>query len=351
MTAGKTLFYAGFNDGILSEYNTINPEKVTFDPNGKIQLINEASKNLLNIKRIDNIDELENINPQLFESINSINPTIEKLLKIKINNNLLHLSLQCTVFKLKEHSYKMVSLHDIKTVLEEQELDSWKKLIRVLNHEIMNSVTPITSLSSALNKMLNTKDEKKIELSNLSDEDAEDLIESLKTIENRSKGLLKFVTNYKKITKLPKPNYTKINIAGLLNHIIRLLKQKLEENNIQIEIVCPEDIVIEADHELIEQVIINLLLNAIEAIQHQDSKTISIHTYNSGNYTFVEISDNGSGISDDVIDQIFVPFFTTKKTGSGIGLSLSKQIMQLHRGNLSVISKIDYGSTFILKFP
>lgn len=324
---------------------------ICFEQDGKIQLLNESAKKLLNIKHIDNVEEVEKISPKLFESIKSINPNIEKLIKIKIDKLLIHLSLQCSIFKIKDHTYRMVSLHDVKTVLEEQELDSWKKLIRVLNHEIMNSVTPISSLSSALNKMLKSKNKEAFNLNELDAEDTEDLIESLKTIENRSKGLLKFVTNYKKITNLPQPNYTEVNISGLITHISRLLKSKLEENKIYLEIICPKNINIRADHELVEQVIINLFLNAIEAVQDQKTKTISIQSYTKNDFKIIEIIDNGPGINDEVLEQIFIPFFTTKKTGSGIGLSLSKQIMQLHRGNLSVNSKIDIGSTFILKFP
>lgn len=324
---------------------------ICFEKDGKIQLINESAKKLLDIKHIENIKEVKKINPKLFDTIKKINPTTEKLIKFKINHILVHLSLQCSLFKIKEKTYKMISLHDVKTVLEDQELDSWKKLIRVLNHEIMNSVTPISSLSSALNKMLSSNKKNQKKLSDLDTEETKDLIESIKTIENRSKGLLKFVTNYKKITTLPQPNYSEVNIFGLINHISRLLKSKLDEYEIKLEISCPEDLKIRADHELIEQVIINLFLNAIEAIQNQKAKAIRIKSYIKNDFKIIEISDNGPGISDEVLDQIFIPFFTTKKTGSGIGLSLSKQIMQLHRGNLSVNSKIDMGSTFILKFP
>lgn len=324
---------------------------ICFEENGKVQLINEATQKLLGIKRIENIEEIKKNNPILFDSLRNINPTTEKLIKLKINTILVHLSLQCSLFKIKDKSYRMISLHDVKTVLEDQELESWKKLIRVLNHEIMNSVTPISSLSSALNKMLTSKSHEAFNLNKLDAEDTEDLIESLKTIENRSKGLLKFVTNYKKITNLPQPNYTEVNILGLITHISRLLRSKLEEKNIILEISCPENINIRADHELVEQVIINLFLNAIEAVQDQKEKTILIQSSIKNDFKIIEIKDNGPGINDEVLEQIFIPFFTTKKTGSGIGLSLSKQIMQIHRGNLSVNSKIDIGSTFILKFP
>ncbi len=321
---------------------------ICFNEEGDLLLINEAFKKMVSLNHINNLDKLSRKHPQLLEAIKTSSPRQEKLVKLRTPKGILQLSLQTTFLKLKNGHYKMVSLHDVKNVLEEQELDSWKKLIRVLNHEIMNSVTPISSLSKALNKMLKHS---KTNLKDLAKDDQEDLIESLKTIENRSNGLLNFVTNYKKITKLPQPNYTQIKVKGLIKHIVRLLKSKLDEKNIEYRINCQENMEIFADHELTEQVIINLLLNAIQATDEQNEKKIGIRAYQNENNNYIEIEDNGPGIPDEILDQIFIPFFTTKKEGSGIGLSLSKQIMQLHRGNLSVNSTEDLGSTFILRFP
>ncbi len=321
---------------------------ICFNEEGDLLLINEAFKKMVSLNHINNLNKLSRKHPQLLEAIKTSSPRQEKLVKLRTPKGIFQLSLQTTFLKLKNERYKMISLHDVKNVLEEQELDSWKKLIRVLNHEIMNSVTPISSLSKALNKML---EHSKTNLKDLAKDDQEDLIESLKTIENRSNGLLNFVTNYKKITKLPQPNYTQIKVKGLIKHIVRLLKSKLDEKNIEYRINCQENMEIFADHELTEQVIINLLLNAIQALDEQHDKKISIRAYQNENNNYIEIEDNGPGIPDEILDQIFIPFFTTKKEGSGIGLSLSKQIMQLHRGNLSVNSTEGLGSTFILRFP
>ena len=239
---------------------------VCYENNGNIQLINEAAKKLLNVKQIEKIEQLERLVPPIYAAIKNITPDSENIIKTNIQNNIAHLSLQCTIFKLMDKTYKMVSIHDIKNALEEQELDSWKKLIRVLNHEIMNSVTPISSLSSALNKMLTDENGNKKDLSAIPTDDASDLLNSLETIENRSKGLLNFVTTYKKITKLPKPKLSTVNIAGLIKHVTTLLKPELEKRNIELKIRINESQEINADHEMIEQVIINLLLNSIDVL-------------------------------------------------------------------------------------
>ena len=322
-----------------------------YEPNGNIHLINTACKRLLELKKIIKLSDIESAGAELYNSILEIKPDTEELVKIRINKNILQLSLQCSVFKLQDKVYKMVSLHDIKNALDEQELDSWKKLIRVLNHEIMNSVTPISSLSTALNKMLINEKGEKIDFCELNPDDESDMFESLKTIENRSKGLLKFVTTYKQLTRLPEPKFTKVEIKGLLKHISTLMKPEFEKQNIILNIgEISNSLTINIDHEMIEQVFINLILNSIDALKNTTSKIINIELFTENKSTTIEVSDNGSGIEKDVLENIFVPFFTTKKSGSGIGLSLSRQIMRLHKGSISVVSKVGEGTTFVLKF-
>ncbi|MBI9036960.1 MAG: ATP-binding protein [Bacteroidales bacterium] len=367
----KASFYElrqAFNE-IITEFQNVRIEKelqyqylqmvfehtgtaiLCYEPEGKIQLINTAAKQLLELKKTKNLSDLESIDSGLYNSILTIKPNSEELIKIRINKNLLQLSLQCSVFKLQGKIYKMVSLHDIKNALDEQELDSWKKLIRVLNHEIMNSVTPISSLSTALNKMLINKEGEKIDFCELNPDDESDIFESLKTIENRSKGLLKFVTTYKQLTRLPNPKFTKVKIKGLLKHVSTLMKPELEKQSITLNIGNINDsLTINIDHEMIEQVLINLLLNSIDALKNATSKIINIELFTENKSTTIEVSDNGKGIEKDVLENIFVPFFTTKKSGSGIGLSLSRQIMRLHNGSISVVSKVGEGTTFVLKF-
>lgn len=230
-------------------------------------------------------------------------------------------------------------------------MESWKKLIRILNHEIMNSVTPISSLSSAMNKMLRNEDGEKKALNSINADDADDLFDSIETIESRSKGLLKFVTAYKQLSKLPKPTFAEVNINGLIKHITTLLKPEFKKHQIKVSLPSLEkDLILKIDHEMIEQVLINLILNSIQAIKDNTNKRIEIEAYSYKNNSFVRVTDNGPGIEAEVLDNIFIPFFTTKKNGSGIGLSLSRQIMRLHKGNIQVHTEVGKGSSFLLKF-
>ena len=324
---------------------------ICYSEDGKIELINEATKKFLGLKKLSTIEEIQTINKPLYLAIKNIGGDTEEMIKISINHQMVPLNLQCSIFKLKGITYKMISLHLIGEILDNQEIDSWKKLIRILNHEIMNSVTPISSLSEAINKILKQNDGSRKRMNEISDSEAEDIYDSLETIENRSKGLIKFVTTYKQLSKLPKPRLDSINIIGLINHLVTLMKPELLKQNIIVQTVNhSEELIVNIDSEMIEQVLINLLLNAIEAIQNNNKKLIKISTAKTSLNTSVSIYDNGPGIEDEILDQIFVPFFTTKKEGSGIGLSLSRQIMQLHKGSISVQSKLNEGTTFILKF-
>jgi len=336
---------------LLTVFEHTKSAFICFAENGEVELINQAAKNLLQFKKLASIDGLKSLDENLYTTIKNIGSDTEELIKINIDNQIIPINLQCSVFKLKGELYKMVSLHNISEVLDRQELDSWKKLIRILNHEIMNSVTPISSLSSAIHKILLNKKGEKKSIKQISDSEAEDIFEGLETIENRSKGLLKFVTTYKQLTKLPLPRLAEVNINGLINHLVTFMKPEFAKHNIKIHIPDPQHkLMINIDSEMIEQVIINLFLNAIEAMKENDHKELSISSQVSNTNVFLYISDNGPGIQNEILDQIFIPFFTTKKEGSGIGLSLSRQIMQLHKGSISVQSILNKGTTFILKF-
>jgi nitrogen fixation/metabolism regulation signal transduction histidine kinase len=356
-------------DSILDEFKNIRIDKeiqyhylktmiehvkialFSFDESGKIQFINKTASELLNVYSNHNISKIESIDSNLHRLIIDLKSGESELLKLKLNDTILHLSVYATEIKIQKKSIKLISLQNIKQELEYQELESWQKLIRVLTHEIMNSVTPISSLSNSINETLSETNGKKSELQNISDDDFEDIISSLKTIENRSKGLLKFVSSYKQLTKIPQPDIKEVNLSELINHCITLLKQKLVELEIQFTFNNQnEQLNCYADYDLIEQVMINLLINAIDAVKDQKKSQISVEIQgNAGKYK-ISIKDNGKGIDPDEIDKIFIPFYTTKKEGSGIGLSLSRQIMRLHKGNIQVNSEQGKGTVFVLEF-
>ena len=330
---------------------------LSFDETGKIEFINKTAKELLNQHNIKNINSLKDRYSNLYYLFQKLKSGENELIKTKLNDNLMHLSVYATEFKIQNKTIKLISLQNIKQELEYQELESWQKLIRVLTHEIMNSVTPISSLSNSINETLNETNGKKSELQKISDDDFEDIISSLKTIENRSKGLLKFVSSYKQLTRLPKPDFIKVNLVELVNHCHTLLKQNIRKNNIKFQFnYSNASIYTQADYDQIEQVIINLMINAIDAVTEQKNPEIIIDIiYDSSNKHKIIVKDNGKGIDPEKIDKIFIPFYTTKKEGSGIGLSLSRQIMRLHKGFIHVNSDFESfregkGSECVLEF-
>jgi nitrogen fixation/metabolism regulation signal transduction histidine kinase len=323
----------------------------SFDENGNIQFINKTASLLLNVKENHNIIKIKNADTKLYKLIKNLKSEENELIKLKINDTLQHLSVHATEIKTYNNTIKLISFQNIKQELEYQELESWQKLIRVLTHEIMNSVTPISSLSNAINETLDETKGDKNQLSNISDDDFTDIISSLKTIETRSKGLLKFVSSYKQLTRIPKPDIKEINLVELLNHCGTLLNQKFNELNIDFRIQSESDVITcFADYDQIEQVIINLLINAIDAVKSIRNPEIEIKVISKDqNKCQIIISDNGIGIDTETLEKIFIPFYTTKKEGSGIGLSLSRQILRLHKGSINVNSEKNKGTKFILE--
>jgi nitrogen fixation/metabolism regulation signal transduction histidine kinase len=317
---------------------------ISFDPDGKVHLINDAFKGLLNKPFLQNIHGLESINMQLVDTLKDIKPNQKELLKISIKGNLLHLSIHATAFKLHDTEYKLVSFQDIKNELDAQELDAWQKLIRVLTHEIMNSVTPITSLTATLYDMVKSdlKNKDTLDISTMNN-----LMEGLNVILNRSNGLHRFTEAYRNLSRIPTPNFQQINIAENVRQVITLQEHNFKKVKINFKSE-KDDLNINADPELLQQVLINLIKNAAEALEKVESPVIDISISRKNNECLIMVNDNGHGIPVDVLDKIFIPFYTTKKDGSGIGLPLCKQIIQLHGGKLSVRTAIQDGTTFTI---
>lgn len=328
---------------------------VSFDSNGKIHLLNDALKRMFQQPHLHlrNITDLARINPELLKTIQNIQAGDRKLMKINLGNDLLQLSIQATEFMLKGKYFKLISAQDIKGELEEKELEAWQKLIRVLTHEIMNSVVPITSLSDTLHLILeNQKRSLQSTQHTINEKTLNDVSLGLDAIRNRSKGLLDFTETYKNLTRIPSPKFAEISALALVKRIQTLLRPRFEEAKIPLLVDVPEDdIFFLADVQLVEQVLINLIKNAIEAVQEQAQPHITLTVLQSSEgKTLINVKDNGVGISPEVLDKIFVPFFTTKEQGSGIGLSLSRQIMLMHKGSLLCSSTPGEGTLFIMSF-
>ena len=328
----------------------ISTALITFDEEGEIISFNKAAKQLLNKPYLKNLASLKSHDPDLYEKLKNVRQDHGELIRFLHHGELLNLSLRATNFVLKDHQYKIVSLQDIKSELEEKEVESWQKLIRVLTHEIMNSAIPISTLSSVISQMLEDDDGKPLVLSQLDDDVGEDVLGGLKTIETRSKGLVRFVEAYKSLTKIAPPRFERIQLKELVEGVQKLLSVDLKKSKTKFKLEIPSDHQINGDRELLEQVLINLVKNAMESFHGKEDGEIGVESQVIGGRAVLKISDNGCGIEAENLDNIFVPFFTTRKNGSGIGLSLSRQIMRLHKGSISVSSTINQGTSFSLSF-
>ncbi|UXP30568.1 ATP-binding protein [Reichenbachiella agarivorans] len=329
---------------------------ITFNKEGKIQIINAAAKSLLDMDQVRNIDDLSDLNPELVNSLKDLQTGGRDLIKINKKGEEIQLSVYAIQLVRRDEEFKLVSIQNIKSELDEKEMDAWQNLIRVLTHEIMNSVTPISSLAATVESNLEQVIDENFNVKEISKDDIQDFHMAVQTIHRRSESLIKFVSDFRNLTRIPIPKRSSISITELFQTILTLLRRDIQDQNIIVSTeIQPADICISADREQIEQVIINLLTNAMQALEEnpENNKKKEIHIrvgYNEYKQTFISIRDNGTGIEGEAINKIFIPFFTTKKSGSGIGLSLSKQIMRKHNGNITVSSIIDQGTEFSLVF-
>jgi two-component system nitrogen regulation sensor histidine kinase NtrY len=324
---------------------------LSFDMNGKIEIYNRAAKRYLNVQQPRQLSSLKSMNDEIFNIINTIKPGQEILHKMKIDSLLQSILVKAAELKFESNVIKLISFQDITNELDKKELDSWQRLIRVLTHEIMNSISPITSLTKVISGYFKKKEDgSQIPLENIDYQVISKTLSGLDTIEETGKGLLDFVDKYRSLTSLPKPDLGKFTINSLFWKCKLLMESDIPKNIKITASVYPEDISIVADYAQIEQILINLIKNAVEALSEKKNGIIHLKAFYADDSTLVQVEDNGIGISGDIIEDIFVPFYTTKKNGSGIGLSLSKQIMQNHDGTISVNSAPNKGSDFTLKF-
>lgn len=324
---------------------------VTFNPKGFVLHANTAAKKMLGIDVLTHINQLERINHNLFQAIRNITPFEQKLVSVTTERGINQLSIKSTSFKAKDNELILLSIQDIRNELDEKELDSWMKLIRVLMHEIMNSIAPITSLSESLCQFF-TIDGRPALPEEVTEATIQNTLRGLSVIKEQGNGLMLFVESYRKLTRLPKPDKKIFRIEELATRI-KVLYTSLENSEIiKLAVtVNPPDMEIFADENLISQVLINLTKNALQANEKNPDGKIQITIgVNSDHHPEIRVTDNGPGIPEEILEQIFVPFFTTRENGSGIGLSLSRQIMRLHGGSLQVRSVPNKETVFNLIF-
>jgi two-component system nitrogen regulation sensor histidine kinase NtrY len=322
---------------------------IQFDTHGEIGLINSMSKKLLLTPQVRNMDDIKKTQPQVYEKLMNILPGDSDLVVI---NSSVKLSLNCTVVRMGTKDWKIVSIQNIHTELQQNELEAWQNLTKVLRHEIMNSVTPIATLVGSMTDILKEETQKETNGYVIPEEAHEDMILGLKTIENRSRGLVNFINAYRDYTNIPAPKFTELSAQQLIQYVSKLLKEELSRNNITLELNLPEaEIFLWADEEQIQLILINLIKNARESLNDTMNGLIKIKLFVTEQWNYISVEDNGPGIVPEALERIFIPFFTTKKDGSGIGLALSRQIMQLHKGQLNVDSKLGDYTRFIMQFP
>ncbi len=324
---------------------------LTFKKDGSIQIINSAAKRLLRITKADRLDDLKGVSEHLVDTFQKLETGGRELVRIKFGDESLQLSVYVIELTLRDEEVKLVSMSNIQSELEEKEMEAWQNLVRVLTHEIMNSVTPISSLAGIVEEDLKHRMDNQSEMP-LKKEELEDMYLSLQTISKRSAGLIRFVKEFRNLTHIPKPKLADVRLKELLEEMALLHKKELADHTIIINVeVSPSELTVRADKTMIEQVLINLIKNAIQSFDEQLNRVIELRAYSSekGN-PVISVKDNGAGIDVEALEKIFIPFFSTKKSGSGIGLSLSKQIMRQHEGNITVKSKLGEGTEFLLRF-
>ena len=323
---------------------------LTFKKDGAIQIINNAAKRLLRVDRVEHINELREASDALVDAFLKLKTGGRELVRLKAGDETVQLSVFAIELTLRGEEVKLISMNNIQSELEEKEMEAWQNLVRVLTHEIMNSVTPISSLAGIVEEELGKKLNSEEVV--LKKDEAEDMHLSVQTISKRSEGLIKFVKEFRSLTHIPKPKLMQVAVKPLLEELALLHRKELADNGIGISVSTdPETMVVMADKMLVEQVLINLIKNAIQAFGEKTDRQIVMAAYqNETGNVLISVKDNGTGIEPEALEKIFIPFFSTKKTGSGIGLSLSRQIMRQHEGNISVKSVLGEGTEFILRF-
>ena len=333
------------NEASLQLVNTIIQNVQTglllYDQYGRIELSNAAACKLLGFYRLKNITELKTNHTELADKLAS---TSDKHFLYQSNGGL-QVAVNIVAIRLNGQIKNLVSLQNIQPELQEKEVEAWQNLTRVLRHEIMNSLTPILSLIGTMKHIV----DKELPF-NANDNGAkEDLQEALKTLESRGIGMINFVDGYRSFTSIPPPSFSDVAVDDLVQRLMNLLQTEMAASGINFSFEnAANNNHIQADADQLSMVLINLVKNAKEALSYSNNGIIKIKTYNQNQLVFIEVIDNGPGIEPEALEDIFIPFFTTKENGSGIGLSLSRQIIQQHGGTIKVFSEPGMGCKFVI---
>lgn len=315
---------------------------------GTMIWMNESLKKMLQLPFVKTIHSLKTRDEHLYNEIISLKPAESKIAMVHLESRSFKILLSATAFQTEGEKFMLIAFQNINEALDETESRAWQKLLSVMTHEIMNSVAPISSLADTLKNRL----EQSMNQIDNSHGAVHDLEIGIETIKRRSESLLKFAETYRNLNKITKPNLKKVYVRDLFENLYQLMEPTLDQKNIEMDIVLKDPgLEVEVDPSLIEQVLINLIVNAKEALKDRpDAKIVLSGLLSSKQKPLIKVADNGTGIEEEILENIFIPFFSTKKTGSGIGLSLCKQIMMLHKGNINVHSVPGEGTVFTLQF-
>jgi nitrogen fixation/metabolism regulation signal transduction histidine kinase len=357
-------------DILTKEYRDLNLEKaanhqylesliehvsialICLDDAGDVKLMNRQAKELFKTQHLNSLKSFRKIDEQFPVLIDDLADGGRALINVKIADERLQLALYATEFSLLGQRYKLISFQNIRDELEQREIDYSQKLIKVLTHEIMNSVTPIISLTKLIGDKLLDAESGQISAKTLSGDERNDLARSLVSVQSRSSGLLRFVQAYGTLTNLPRPNFSTVDVETLFERVHTLLAPALQVEGLVLETqTTSAPLTVRADPQQVEQVLINLVKNAAEALAGRSDGRVALRALRDEQAkVLIQVVDNGPGIAAELLDDIFVPFFTTKRSGTGVGLSVSRQIMFLNKGLLSVRTGPGRGSEFTLKF-
>ena len=305
---------------------------IAVQSDGSLSLVNNPARRLTGMPALHHIDQLAELDPQLPALMRNIEPGQQQLLQTKLREVPAELRISVSEIRMSGDVERLYSIENLSGELTAREASAWRNLIRVLTHEIMNTLTPVTSLAQTATTLLDDPAA------------AEDIREAVTTIARRSEGLMKFVARYRELLKVPQPDISNVSVAEALQNVGALLSDELRALSFAIDVV-PPSLEVQADSQLLDQILLNLVRNAIDAMHETDSPQLALSGQLDYGRVVIKVTDNGPGIADDLIEQIFVPFFTTKRDGSGIGLSLCRQIMTTHGGDIVVYS--DAGGTTV----
>jgi len=331
---------------------------LAFDSEKRIELHNKSLLKQFGLMTLDHLDRFDDIREGLSRRLEGLKPGHQELIKVPVrgyttlvSSDSMELLASAREFKSDLRSIKLISFQNIQQEIEEKESEAWQKLLRIITHEIMNSVSPINLLTSSLINIYEEEGSPMLP----SDIDAaaiEKTLLGLNTIKKRGQGLAAFIDTYKNLRQLPPPIFTRFSIARLLEHLQQLFQPAMDKKGIQLATeVFPEELMVYGDEKLIEQVCINLINNSVHALLGIENPTISISAKLIEKKPILSVADNGKGIQVDEMDQIFIPFYTSCEGGSGLGLNLCRQIMNLHRGSINVWSDPGKSTAFSLIFP